>query len=120
MAANMVSAPSICLLSTMADGIFSILSAGSFTFLLCLASPSQKGKHCNQYEISVAFSRTLYGPFVLNTSSWAIPSFIFYLICYLTKKMPPVSNSLVIFPLLRSSLCLILISETRMLNSALF
>ena len=41
------------------DGIFSILDADSFTFLPDLYRPSQKGNICDQYDLGVAFYRTL-------------------------------------------------------------
>ena len=57
---NMVSDPYICLWITTADGIFYILAADSFTFLLSLPIPSQKGKRLRQYEIGVSFYMNLY------------------------------------------------------------
>ena len=109
MVENLVSAPYICLWSNMLDGIFSILAAGSFTFLPGLPRISQKGKRWSQYELGVSFSRTLHGPFVLNDN----------FTCFLTTTGSPVSNYLMIFPLLGSSLCLRLLSYTRMLNNSL-
>ena len=100
----------------MVDGIFSILAADSFNVILYLPRSSQKGKRCNQYEIDIAFSRTIYGPFVLDTSFWYIPSFLIDFNCLLTNTMSPVSNFLVRFTLLRISLCLSLLSETRIFN----
>ena len=39
--------------------------------------------------------------------------------CFLTTTISPVSNSLIRFPLLHSSLCISLLSDNRMLNSSL-
>ena len=100
-------------------GIFYILSAGSFTFLPSLPRPSQKVKLWSQYELSVAFYRTLYDPFVLNNNFWDIPYFLLDLNSFLTNTRSPVSNSFVSLPLLRISLCISLISYTRILNNSL-
>ena len=76
MVENMVSSPYKGFWSTMADGTFSILGANSFTSLPGLPRPSQKGKRLSQYDIGVAFSRTMYSPFVLNNNLWAILYFL--------------------------------------------
>ena len=60
----------------MVDVIFSILASYSFTFILCLPIPSQKGKHCSRYELGMPFFSTIYGPFVLNSNLWCTPSFL--------------------------------------------
>ena len=116
---NLVSAPSTCLWSTMVDVISSTLAHGSFIFLPGLPRTSQKFKHWSRYKLCVAFYRTLYGPFVLNTTIWAIPYFPLDFTCFLTTTRSPVWNSLVIFPLLCSSLCLIHLSDARMLHNYL-
>ena len=71
---------------------FSILAAESFNFLPGLPRPSQKGKHWIQYELDVAFYRTLYDTSALNTNFWAIPHFLLDLTCFLTVTRSPVSN----------------------------
>ena len=53
-------------------------------------------------------------------SLWTIPYLIIDLNFFLTKKLSPVSNSLVILPLLHISLCLSLLSDNRMLKISLF
>ena len=101
------------------DGIFYILAADSFTFLPGLPRPSQKGKFWSQYELGVAFYRTLYGPFVLNNNLWAIWYFMIDFTCFLTKTRSPVSNYLTSLSLLRNSLRLSLLSDTRTLNKSI-
>ena len=101
----------------MVDGIFSIIDADSFTFPMGLPRPSQNGKLWSQYDIGLTFSRNLYGSFVLNTNFWAIPYFPLDFTCLLTTTRSPASNSLKRLPLLRSSLCLSLLLDTRMLNN---
>ena len=90
-----------------------------FTFLLGLPRPSQKCEHWSQYELGVALSRNLYGPFVLNNNFSAILNFLLDFICFLNNTRSPVSNSLMIFTFFCSSLCLGLLSDTRMLNNYL-
>ena len=101
----------------MVDGIFSILDADSFTFLSALPRPSQNGKHWRKYEIGITFSRTMYGPFVLNTNFWDIPYFPLDFTYLITTTRSTASNSLMSLPLLRSSMCLSLLLDTRMLNN---
>ena len=115
----MVSDLSVFLWNNMAYVIFSILASDSFTFIPCLPIPSQKFRHCSQYEFGMAFFSTIYGPFVLNSNFCSTPYFILDLICFLSTKMSPSSIYLMILPLLRRSLILSLISETRMLNISL-
>ena len=119
MVENMVFPPSKCLWSTMVDGIFSILAADSLTFLQGLPRNPQKGKRWSQYELGVAFSRNLYGNFVLDTNIWAILSFLIDFTCFLSTTRSPVSNYLMSLTLLRSSLCLSLFSDNRMLNNSI-
>ena len=119
MVENLVYAQSTCLWITTVDGIFSILAADYFTVLPGLPRQSQKIKRWSKYEIGVAFYRNLYGPFVLNTNFWDIPSFLLELTCLLTIMRSPMSNYLTILPSLRTSLCLSLLSDTRMLNNSI-
>ena len=84
MVVNLVSSPSTCFFSCIVDGILYNLSAHSFTFLLGLPWPSQKVKRCNQYEIGVAFSRTMKGPFIFNNKFWPAPYFLLEFTCFLT------------------------------------
>ena len=58
-------------------------------------------------------------PFVLNTNLWSILYFLLEFTCLLTIKRSHVSNSLMILPLKRRSLCLRLLSYTSMLNNSL-
>ena len=116
MVENMVSEPSTCLWSTMMDGIFSILDADYFNFLPGVPRLSQKGKRWRKYELGVALYRNIYGSFVLNNNLWAIPSFLINFTCFLTNTRSPVSNSLTRLTLLCRYLCLVLLSNTRMLN----
>ena len=94
----------------------SILDDDSFTFLLDLPMTSQKGKHWSRYDLGVAFSRTLYGNFVLNANFWSILSFLLDFTCFFTTTRSTVSNYLMILNLLHSSLCFSLFPDTRILN----
>ena len=94
MVANLLSAPYTCFCRTMLDGMFFILATDYFTFIPVLSRTSQKGKCQIQYELGVAFYRTLLGPFILNTSFRYILSFLLGFTCFLTSTMSPVSNSL--------------------------
>ena len=67
----------------------------------------------------MSFSRTLQGPFVLNNKFWATPSFLIDLTFFLATTRSPVSDSLMVFHLLCSSLCLSLLLDTKDLNSFL-
>ena len=60
-----------CLWITMVYGIFYTLDSDSFTVIAAPPIPSQKGKIQSHYELGVAFSRTLWVTFVLNTNFWA-------------------------------------------------
>ena len=54
------------------------------------------------------------------TNFWYIPSFLIGFTCFLITTWSPVSNSLMSLSLLPSSLCLILLLDTRMLNRSIF
>ena len=53
-----------------------------------------------------------------KTNIWDIPSFLIDFTCLLTTTRSPVSNYLMKLPLLRISLCLRLLSDTRTLNNS--
>ena len=84
------------------------------------ARPSHKGKQWNQYDLGVAFHRTMYGLFVLNKYFWDMPSFLLHFTCFFTTPSYPVPNYLLGLPLLHSYLCLSLLSDTRMLNASIY
>ena len=88
-------------------------------FIPDLPRPLKKGKLWSQYELGVAFSSTLYGPFVFHNNFWDIASFLIDFACFLTTTRYHVSNYLLILPLLHSYLCISLLSDTSMLNSYL-
>ena len=119
MVANLVSAPSTCLISTGVDAIFYILAANSFTFLPGLPIPSQKFKVWSQYEPCVSFYSNIQDTFFFNNNLWNYPYFLLEFNLLLTTTMSPVSKFLVRFSLLISSLCLRLLFDANILNSNL-
>ena len=102
----------------MVDGIFSILASYSFTFLPVLPRTSQTYKHRIKYELGFHFSITLQVAF-LKTNFWENPSFLLGLTCFFFTTMSHISKSLIIFTLFCTSLCLSLLSYTKMLNRSL-
>ena len=69
---------------------------------------------------SVALSSYMWVPFVFTANFWATSSLLIYFTYFLDKNIYPVSNYICFFTLFTSSLCIILLTGIRMLNTPLF